>query len=188
MQRKKFIATACAWAGTSLWANSQTNPTTVQQRNGFRVPAGEGSINGHIKLKGVNANVLDVKISGTDTEGNLAIFEQTSLTQGKGTPLHVHHRQDEIFFVLEGTYYFQVGDERFSLSKGDTIFLPRQVPHAWTQTSATGKMTVTFQPAGKMENFFITLAALDHEPTKQEMEKIFAANGMQIVGPPLKPQ
>ena len=153
---------------------------------GFKINSGEGRIHGHIKLKGVNSNVLDVKISGRDTNGDLAIFEQTSLSQGKGTPLHIHHLQDEIFYVLEGSYYFQVGDEKFSLSKGDSIFLPRKVAHAWTQVSETGKMNVIMQPAGKLEDFFVTVAALDHEPTPKEMEKIFADNEMQVLGPPLK--
>ena len=152
---------------------------------GFKINAGEGRIHGHIKLKGVNANVLDVKISGTDTDGQLAVFEQTSLSQGKGTPLHIHNSQDEIFYVVEGEYYFQVGEERFKLTIGDSIFLPREVPHAWTQVSEKGRMTVTVQPAGKLENFFVTVAALDHEPSPAEMQKIFADNDMQIVGPPL---
>ena len=139
-----------------------------------------------MKLRGVNANILDIKISGSDTDGDLAIFEQTSLSRGKGTPLHIHHFQDEIFYVLEGSYYFQVGDEKSKLEKGDSIFLPRKVPHAWTQVSEKGKMTVTLQPAGKLENFFVTVAGLDHEPTQAEMQKIFTDNDMQVVGPPLK--
>jgi quercetin dioxygenase-like cupin family protein len=69
----------------------------------------------------------------------------------RGTPLHIHNLQDEVYHVIEGSYYFQVGDERFNLAKGDSIFLPRQVPHAWTQVSERGKMMVIFQPAGKME-------------------------------------
>ncbi len=42
------------------------------------------------------------------------------------------------------------------------------------------------EPAGKLEIFFVTMAALDHEPTAVEIAKIFADNEMQIVGPPLK--
>jgi quercetin dioxygenase-like cupin family protein len=137
-------------------------------------------------LKGVNANILDVKVSGKDTDGDLAVFEQTSLSQGKGTPLHVHHFQDELFYVMEGEYYFQVGDDKHHLVAGDSIFLPRKVPHAWTQASAKGRMTVTLQPAGKLEDFFVTMAALDHEPTSKEIAQIFANNDMQVVGPPLK--
>jgi quercetin dioxygenase-like cupin family protein len=185
MKRGKFILAALSAIPMASFAKIKTSLLTRADK-GFKINAGEGRIHGHIKLKGVNSNVLDVKISGSDTNGDLAIFEQTSLSQGKGTPLHIHHLQDEIFYVLEGSYYFQVGDQKFSLSKGESIFLPRKVPHAWTQVSEIGKMNVIMQPAGKLEDFFVTVAALDHEPTPKEMAKIFADNEMQVVGPPLK--
>ena len=153
---------------------------------GFKIGAGEGRIHGHINLKGVNTNILDVKVSGSDTCGDLAMFEQTSLSQGKGTPLHIHHAQDEIFYVIEGSYKFQLGDDIYDLTIGDSIFLPRKVPHAWTQASEKGKMIVILQPAGKLENFFVSMAALDHEPSQQEISKIFSDNDMQVVGPPLR--
>jgi len=184
MKRGKFLLTALSIFPLTLFAGK--NNLLSSSEKGFKIDAGTGRIHGHIQLKGVNSNILDVKVSGSDTDGGLAIFEQTSLSQGKGTPLHIHLSQDEIFYVLEGSYYFQVGDEKFKLSKGDSIFMPRKVPHAWTQVSETGKMTVVFQPAGKMENFFVTVAALDHEPTLAEMQTIFAANDMQVVGPSLK--
>lgn len=156
-------------------------------RNGvFKAGVGEGRLHGHLQLKGVNKNVLDVKISGSDTEGDLAIFEQTSLSPGRGTPFHVHDSQDEIFHVLEGAYKFKVGEKLFDLKAGESIFLPRQVPHAWTQVEQTGKMLVILQPAGKLEDFFVTMAAMDHEPTPGEVAGVFAANGMKVVGPPLQ--
>jgi len=184
MKRGKFLLAALSVFPLTLFAGKINLISTAEK--GFKIDSGVGRIHGHIQLKGVNSNILDVKVSGSDTNGGLAIFEQTSLSQGKGTPLHLHHSQDEIFYVLEGFYYFQVGDEKFKLAKGDSIFMPRNVPHAWTQISETGKMTVIFQPAGKMENFFVTVAALDHEPTLAEMQTIFAANEMQVVGPSLK--
>lgn len=152
---------------------------------GFKVKSGEGRIHGHITLKGINENVLDVKISGTDTDGGYALFEQTSLSPKRGTPLHVHPLQDETFYVVEGTYKFKVGDEMFDLETGDSIFLPKNVPHAWTQMSGKGKMVVLFQPAGKMESFFVSLAAFTTAPTKEQMAKLFEDNEMKIVGPPL---
>lgn len=168
-----------------LSSYNQAPKKSKRTNEGFKVPAGEGRIYGHIKLKGINSNILDVKISGADTDGGLAVFEQTSLSQGKGTPLHVHHLQDEMFYVLEGDYYFKVGDDKFRLGKGDSIFLPRKVPHAWTQVSEKGKMTVVFQPAGKMESFFVSLAAFETAPTKEQMAKLFSDSEMEIVGPPL---
>ncbi len=186
MKRNKFIASLLTLMSAPFYGFTQIQKVPTRIDKGFKISAGEGRIHGHIKLKGVNSNILDVKISGSDTNGDLAIFEQTSLSQGKGTPLHVHHSQDEIFHILEGSYKFQVGGEKYDLKTGDSIFLPRKVAHAWTQVSAKGKMSVIMQPAGKLENFFVTVAALDHEPSQQEIAKIFSDNDMQVVGPPLK--
>lgn len=152
----------------------------------FKIIAGEGRYHGSITLKGVNQNVLHVKISGKDTNGDLAIFEQTSLSPGRGTPLHVHPKQDEIFYVLDGEYGFMTGNDKYKLRTGDSIFLPRQVPHSWIQLSEQGKMIVTLQPAGKLEEFFMTMAALKKEPDQAEIARIFSENEMSVVGPPAK--
>lgn len=186
MKRNKFLLAMVTTIAAPLTVLSRQKIISEKPGKAFKVKAGEGRRHGHIQLKGVNANVLDVKVSGTDNDGALAIFEQTSLSQGRGTPLHIHHFQDEVFYVVEGEYYFQVGEEKFNLIAGDYIFMPKKIPHAWTQVSAKGKMEVTFQPAGKMEDFFLTIAALKSEPTKEIIEKIFADNEMEIVGPPLK--
>jgi quercetin dioxygenase-like cupin family protein len=186
MKRSQFVTAVLLGGIAPLTAFSGPRRVMSRSDKGFMVKSGEGKTHGHIQLKGVNANILDVKISGDDTNGGFAMFEQTSISQGRGTPLHVHHKQDEVFYVVEGKYYFQIGDDKFHAVAGDTIFLPMKVPHAWTQVSDKGKMTVTFQPAGKMEKFFVTTAALDHEPTREEMASIFEENEMTIVGPPLK--
>lgn len=186
MKRDAFIGSLAGIASFPAVVWYKAAGLAAEVGKAFKIKAGEGRKHGHIQLKGVNANVLDVKISGSDTNGNLAIFEQTSLSQGRGTPLHVHPAQDEIFYVIEGAYEFLVGKERFSLIAGESIFLPRQVPHAWTQASPKGKMLVTLQPAGKLENFFVQMAALDHDPAQEEVARIFESNEMKVVGPPLK--
>ena len=188
MERNSFLKlalSAATFIATPMLALSRKSKN-YDRSKGFKIKAGEGRFHGHIKLKGVNSNVLDVKISGKDTEGDLAIFEQTSLSQGKGVPLHIHHLQDEIFYVIEGSYFFVVGEEKYYLVAGESIFLPRAIPHAWVQESEKGRMLVTFQPAGKMEDFFVTMAALNHEPSKEEMATLFSVNDMSLIGPTLK--
>ncbi|PWJ57918.1 Cupin domain-containing protein [Dyadobacter jejuensis] len=185
MNRSLFFTYFLSSLASPFLGFSRVSRNDFTEGKGFKISNGEGRIHGHIQLKGVNANILDVKVSGSDTNGELAIFEQTSLSPGKGTPLHIHHTQDEIFYVLEGSYKFKVGEDTYHLSTGDSIFLPRQVPHAWTQVSAKGKMNVIMQPAGKLENFFVTMAALDHIPGPEEIAAIFSENDMQVVGPPL---
>jgi quercetin dioxygenase-like cupin family protein len=102
MKRNKFIVTMLAAFAVSVTAKSTKEKQNSRTNKGFKVKAGEGRIHGHITLKGINSNILDLKISGKDTDGGFAVFEQISLSQGKGTPLHVHHFQDEIFYVIEG--------------------------------------------------------------------------------------
>ncbi|SKC09287.1 cupin domain-containing protein [Dyadobacter psychrophilus] len=186
MKRNAFIGSMAII--TSITSIISTKAAALTKKIGkvFKAKNGEGRKYGHLQLKGVNANVLDVKVSGSDTDGGFAIFEQTSLSQGRGTPLHVHPAQDEVFYVIEGAYEFLVDRQRFSLTAGDSIFLPREVPHAWTQASPKGKMLVTLQPAGKLEDFFVQMAALTHEPSQQEIAQLFEANGMKVLGPPLK--
>jgi quercetin dioxygenase-like cupin family protein len=185
MERKRFLSSMLAFAFAPAVLKIQNQSVSKSDIKGFKIDSGEGRIHGHLKLKGVNANILDLKVSGKDTNGGLAIFEQTSISQGRGTPLHIHPRQDEVFYVIEGEYFFKVGAEKYRLGVGDCIFLPRNVPHAWTQASEKGKMTVIFQPAGKMEEFFVTMASLKNEPAPDEIAKIFIDNEMRIVGPPL---
>ncbi|WP_347156877.1 cupin domain-containing protein [Pontibacter chitinilyticus] len=146
-----------------------------------------GSRNGvSLEMKGVTRNTLDLKVSPEDTGGELAIFEQTGHTPHGGPPLHIHPFQDEIFYVLQGEYLFQVGDEQYELKTGDTIFLPRQVPHAFIQLSDEGKVLVIYQPAGKMEAFFRKTAAWTSPPSAEEIARTFAENDMHVVGPPLR--
>ena len=157
-----------------------------QTTKGFVVKAGEARFGIHYKMRGVTMNMLNIKISGDDTEGNLAVFEQTGLTPHGGPPLHIHPFQDEWFYVLEGEYQFQVGIDHYELKAGDTIFLPRNVQHAFVQLTEKGKMIVSYVPAGKMESFFKVTNDWINPPTKEEVIKVFADHDMTVVGPPLR--
>ena len=71
------------------------------------------------------------------------------------------------------------------LTAGDTIFLPRNIPHTWIQKTDFGKLIYFVQPAGKTEDFFRAMNNLDHKPSKAEIDKIHAACGMKVIGPGL---
>lgn len=156
--------------------------------SGFKVNAGEARADGHYKMKGVTLNVLDVKISANDTDGDIAVFEQNGFTPKGGPPLHIHLYQDEFFYIVEGEYLFQVGDQKYRMKPGDTIFLPRNVQHAFVQLTEKGKVIVSYLPAGKMEDFFKTTDAWTLPPSQEEIVRVFEAHDMKVVGPPLKPE
>lgn len=185
MKRGKFIGTLLAFLPVSALARA-ASAFVDRTKKGFRVAAGETRFGERFKMKGVTLNVLDLKISGKDTGGDLAVFEQNGFTPKGGPPLHIHPHQDEMFYVIEGEYLFQAGEEKFRMKAGDTIFLPRNLPHAFVQLTEKGRLIVTYQPAGKMEEFFRRTDAWTSPPSKEEVSKLFEECGMKVVGPPLE--
>jgi len=185
MKRRNYILTALAMVPFTLFAK-MTNSMTTRTTQGFKVNAGEARYGTHYQMKGVTFNVLDIKISSKDTDGELAVFEQNGFTPKGGPPLHIHPYQDEYFYIVEGYYLFQVGEDKYEMKPGDTIFLPRNIQHAFVQLSEKGKVIVSYMPAGKMEGFFKTTDSWNAPPTAGEIEKVFADHDMKVVGPPLK--
>ncbi len=180
MQRRKFITlSALATVPFSAIAKMDGQLSAAVP---FIVKKRESRFGDAVKFLGVHPN--DLKISSKDTDGQLSVFEYTGL--GKvGPSFHVHFKQDEIFTVTEGEYRFVVGNETKLLKAGDTIFLPRNIPHTWIQTSETGKMIYFLQPAGKMEEFFTIMNGFKERPSQEEIDKIHAAHDMKVIGPPL---
>ena len=126
---------------------------------------------------------FDCKVSGRDTGGALCIIDTFRTARG-GPPLHLHNHQNEWFFVQEGEFRFQVGDQIHLLQAGDSIFGPQGVPHAFVNISETGRLLIAFQPAGTMEAFFAS-GLLD--PRSEEFRELSRLHGMDVVGPPLVP-
>ncbi len=182
MKRRKFIATtAVSTLAIALGQNLSAKESRTNK--GFVVKASESRFGEKTLLFGNSPN--DIKVSQKDTNGKLSIFEYIGNIKG-GPALHIHPYQDEVFFIVQGEYLFQVGEERQNLKAGDTIFLPRGVPHAFAQLTETGKMFFLFQPSGKMEDFFRLIADPTFKPTPEEGAKISLEHGMKVVGPPLQ--
>ena len=128
---------------------------------------------------------LAIKVSSKDTGGALFSFEHRNMGKG-GPPRHVHHEQDEWFYVIDGEFAMEVGEEKFRLKPGDSFLAPRKVPHAWACVSEKGTILTTLAPAGSFETFILDTAKQATLPSPEEIAKAFAAHGMTVVGPPLK--
>ncbi len=183
MKRKKFLSTTAAAIPALLIGQNVHAQETKRTNRGFVVKASESRFNEKTLIGGKNPN--DIKVSQKDTNGDLTVFEYTGNEKG-GPPLHVHSHQDEIFFIVQGQFLFQVGNDKHTLKAGDTIFLPRAVPHAFAQLTENGKMFFLFQPSGKMEDYFRALSNITSPPTPEQGAKIFADHDMKVVGPPLQ--
>ena len=129
--------------------------------------------------------VIDIKVSTLDTDGGLSVAEITSFHKG-GPARHLHHEQDEWFYVVEGEYVIEVGEERYELGPGDSVLAPRKVAHVWAHVGeGTGRLIAALQPAGEIEAFFDELATLGSSPEREELQRAFSSHGLELIGPPL---
>jgi quercetin 2,3-dioxygenase len=183
MQRKQFLLSSLLAAPAILSSRLLAQSTLNSHPTPFVVDAGKSRFGDVVKFLGVHPN--DLKISSKDTDGALSVFEYIGL--GKvGPMMHIHFKQDEIFTVIEGQYRFVVDNQVHVLGAGQTIFLPRGLPHTWIQLSDRGRLIYMLQPAGKMEEFFLYMNNLKERPSPAEMDRIHAEHDMKVVGPPLE--
>jgi mannose-6-phosphate isomerase-like protein (cupin superfamily) len=149
----------------------------------MRIPAGSDRFQEHRKVFGSMS--IDYKVSATDTDGDLFVIENTNDLKG-GPPRHLHHEQEEWFYVIEGEYLIEIGNESYAMGPGDSVLAPRGVPHVWARVGGgTGRLLIVFRPASKMEAFFVELAKIEGMPRREELERLFSSHGMEITGPPL---
>ena len=148
------------------------------------VPAGRDRFRGRREIRFTRA-VVDIKVSALDTGGALSVAEITSLRKG-GPARHLHHGQDEWFYVLEGEYVIEVGGDRYEPGPGDSVLAPRKVAHVWARVGeGTGRLIAALQPAGQIEAFFEDIAKLGPSPEREELHRAFRSYGMELAGPPL---
>jgi quercetin dioxygenase-like cupin family protein len=132
--------------------------------------------------RGLGINTIDFKVAGQQSSDTFVI-EMTIWEKG-GPARHLHHDQDEWFYVIEGEFLFEVGQERFTLKAGDSMLAPRKVPHVWACVGdGRGKMVIVFSPAGQMEAFFRETTKANAMPPLNP--QVWRDYGMELVGPPL---
>ena len=131
-----------------------------------------------------------IKATAADTGGQMTIIEMTE-PPGAEAPLHVHHREDEAFWILEGSVTFEVGDATIAASAGDYAFGPRDVPHRYTVGDAGCRMLFICTPGG-FEALVLAMSEpagrrtlpppLKTTPDMERMAAIAAAHGCELIG------
>jgi quercetin dioxygenase-like cupin family protein len=91
--------------------------------------------------------LAEFKATAADTGGQMTIVEVTE-HPGAEAPLHVHHRDDEGFWILEGEVTFEVGEQTIAASAGDYVFGPRDIPHRFTVGGRGCRMLFILVPGG----------------------------------------
>jgi mannose-6-phosphate isomerase-like protein (cupin superfamily) len=135
--------------------------------------------------------LMTIKACHDDTAGAYTLLEQTAPPLF-GPPLHVHHGEDEAFYILEGALHLVCGDQSFDAGPGSFVMLPRGIPHAFQVGDNGARLLQITSPAG-FESFAHEVGdpAANAElppPTAPDIPRLVAAaerHGSSIVGPPL---
>jgi mannose-6-phosphate isomerase-like protein (cupin superfamily) len=153
-------------------------------QRGMMVPAGKDRLGNDARMIW-GQFPLATKVSAADTGGAVYVFEHRNMGKG-GPPRHVHHHQDEWFYVVQGEFIAEVGEEKFRLHAGDSLFAPRKLPHVWANVGDGPATLLTIaSPAGTFETFMYGTTENAMLPSEEEIARQFAANEMTVVGPPL---
>jgi mannose-6-phosphate isomerase-like protein (cupin superfamily) len=131
-------------------------------------------------------SLATIKASGADT-GGIYSFVEIVEPEGADAPLHIHHREDEGFWILEGSFTFVIGDATIEAGPGSFVFGPRGVPHAYRVDRGPARLLFVLSPPG-FEDFIRASSesapvrelppAADAPPSDAEMEA-FAAIGLR---------
>ena len=136
-------------------------------------------------------NLARVRVSGEDTGGTVAVVEIEGRC-GDMPPLHVHVREDETFYVLEGELSLHLPGSSVELGSGEAFFAPRGVPHVYRVESETARWLAISTPAG-FDEFVreagepagedaLPPAGRAHDP--ERLAEIAARLGIELLGPP----
>ena len=150
------------------------------------MPPGEGR-----KTLWVLDELVTHKIPGRQTGGAYALFEVTT-QPGAGPPPHIHHREDESFYVLEGEYEFLVEGRTVRAKADSLLYFPKGTLHAH-RSVGVGRMLVTQTPGGLYERFFEGVGmpsgsanrslAFEDQPGAGRIVEIAAEHGIEIPAP-----
>ena len=138
-------------------------------------------------------DVYRVLASSAQTGGVFSLSE-IRVSPNNGPPPHVHSREDESFFVLEGEIEFMLGTEKFTATAGAFVQGPRGIPHSFRNIGKTPARMLVFVTPGGFEKFvseFAQRVPSFESPaipvTEEEIGKLLAAApryGIQILPPP----
>jgi len=153
------------------------------------VAAGEGDATWFL------TNRMTTKATAAMTNGAFGLVESL-IVPGFSPPLHIHRREDESFYVLEGTLTMRCGDRTFLATPGSFVFLPRDVPHTFVVEGDRPARMLTLMTPGGGEAFFAAAgrpAEGDGLPpaAPPDIEALKRAGAMfesEIVGPPMAPR
>ncbi|MNK19601.1 Cupin domain protein [compost metagenome] len=197
MKRRKFLlmtlltAPFTAFAKLNLFSQSDV---TEKSKKGFIVKANESRFFG--KKTSPKDTYGRCMISSVDTESQLYISAGSNLSNKEigGPALHIHYKDDEIFYVVSGEFLIQLEEEISIIKQGDTVFIPRGTKHTFANhiKDNPGELLTIHQPiSSELEKFYDVFChngymneeQMSKQFTQEELKLLFANNA--FVGQPI---
>ena len=130
------------------------------------------------------------KAGPEETSGSFDMLDQT-VPPGYAPPRHIHRREDEAWYVLDGSATFWCGDRQFNASQGSFVFLPKGVEHTFLAGAMGARLLTLAVPggfAGFVEECGVPAARLTIPPPEPvdpaKLAEIASRFGIEITGPP----
>ncbi|MBD1875964.1 cupin domain-containing protein [Nodosilinea sp. FACHB-131] len=122
------------------------------------------------------------KVMSSQTNGAYSVVISNTPPEG-GPPLHVHEHEDELFYILKGTYEFRFGDETVVANPGDFVHLPAHIPHTFRNTGSEPGMAMNTMTPGGFEQFFVEIDQLPKEQPldRSQVAAIASRYGLQFL-------
>src|SRR6266851_211293 len=175
------MAIAAGLAPAATIATSRSH--AVQVLDAVAVATGKG------EARWWFGTLAEIKATAADTGGELTLVEVTCPPGYQGVR-HVHHNEDEAFWVLEGHMVLEVGGKNIEMNLGDYAFGPRNVPHSFTTGDAGCRVLFILTPGG-FENLLMEVSEpapartvpppSDKKPDIARIQKIVARYGNEIL-------
>jgi quercetin dioxygenase-like cupin family protein len=148
---------------------------SVQLQPAFVPPQG-------IKTVSVFGISVDILLTGEETNGACSAY-RVNCQPGDGPPPHVHRRDDEAFYVLDGEFEIMCGERTSTVTAGSFVFLPRNIPHTFRNVgTTTGHLLGIGTPPGH-EKFFEDTDRLSMPPAPEEAVAVCLRHGIELVPP-----
>jgi quercetin dioxygenase-like cupin family protein len=129
--------------------------------------------------------------TGADNDDQFSLIESI-VRRGLEPPPHIHSREDETYYVLEGRATFMIGGETVTAGPGDFVYLPRHVPHGFRLETETARFLIQILPADLEQVFFASSEPAESAtlppppagpPDIEKMVRVFGEYGVEFLPP-----
>jgi mannose-6-phosphate isomerase-like protein (cupin superfamily) len=134
---------------------------------------------------------MTIKLRSEQTGGAFALLEGVMPGRTQGPGLHMHTREDETTYILEGALKFRIGEQTFTATAGSTVFKPKGIPHTFCNPFDEPARVLAIVTPGGFERFFEDQVEImktmpqGARPDPEALQALAGKYGGVLLGPPM---